>query len=237
VRITRLTLAVALVFGAVEMLPARTPAPDASVSIAQQGGQRVGGPPQAQPPAGQRGQRGGGGGGRGGGRGRGGVQVMTLTAPWAPGAAIPIKYTQAGDEISPALSWDDPPDGTASFVLIVHDASAPIGQGNDDVLHWMVWNIPGDARSLPEGVAQGPQREDGSRQISVTGPYYRGPAAPASGPVHVYLFELYALDATINVAPVAPVGVPVSRTRADVMEAMAGHIRGKAVTAGTFKRQ
>jgi len=234
VRITRMTLAAALVFAAVEMLPARAPAPDAAMTPAQQAGQRVGGPPQTQPPAGQRGQRGGG--GRGGGRGRGGVQVMALTAPWAPGAEIPVKYTQAGDEISPALSWDDPPDGTASFALIVHDASAPTGQGNDDVLHWMVWNIPGDARSLPEGVAQGPQREDGSRQISVTGPYYRGPGAPASGPVHVYLFELYALDATINVPAVAD-GVSVAQTRANVMEAIAGHIRGKAVTAGTFKRR
>jgi len=235
VRITRMTLAVALMFAAVEMLPARTPAPVAATALAQQAGQRVGGPPQTQPPAGQRGQRGGGG-GRGGGRGRGGVQVMTLTAPWAPGAVIPVKYTQAGDEVSPALSWDDVPDTAASFVLIVHDVSAPTNAGTDDILHWMVWNIPGDARALPEGIAQGPQREDGSRQISVSGPYYRGPGAPATGPVHLYMFELYALDATINVPAVAD-GVSVAQTRANVMEAMAGHIRGKAVTMGTFKRQ
>ncbi len=101
----------------------------------------------------------------------------------------------------------------------------------------MVWNIPGDARSLPEGVPQGPQQPDGSRQMSVSGPYYRGPAAPASGPAHVYLFELFALDATINVPAVAPQGVPVSQTRADVIEAMAGHIRGKGVTVGTFRRR
>ena len=162
---------------------------------------------------------------------------MTMAAPWTTGAEIPVKYTQAGDEVSPALSWDNVPETAASFVLIVHDVSAPVGQGMDDRLHWMVWNIPADTRSLPEGVPQGPQLADGSRQISVSGPYYRGPAAAASGAPHLYLFELYALDAMINVPAVAAPGVSVAQTRAAVLAAMAGHIRGKAVTAGTFKRR
>jgi len=226
-----------LVFAAVVMLPAYTPAADATITIDHAGGQRVGGPPQNPPPAG--GQRGGqrGGGRGGGGRGRGAVQIMTLTAPWVAGAEIPVKYTQAGDDVSPALSWDNVPDTATSFVLMAYDASAPAGQSTDGLLHWMVWNIPAAARSLPEGVPQGPQLADGSRQISVSGPYYRGPAAPATGPAHLYVFELYALDSTINVPAVAPQGVPVTQTRADVVQAMTGHIRGKAVTAGVFKRR
>ena len=165
------------------------------------------------------------------------MQIMTLTAPWAPGAEIPATYAQEGRDLSPALSWDNVPDTAVSFALVVHDVSAPTGSGTDDVLHWMVWNIPAAARALPEGVPQGSQLPDGTRQISVTGPNYRGPAAPASGPAHVYLFELYALDATINVPALGPAGATVPQIRAAVMEAMAGHVRGKAVTTGVYRKK
>ena len=75
--------------------------------------------------------------------------------------------------------------------------------------------------------------QDGSRQISATGPNYRGPAAPASGPPHHYVFELYALDTTVDVPAVA---ASPAETRAAVTAAMAGHVRGKGVLVGLFKR-
>ena len=124
------------------------------------------------------------------------------------------------------------PDGVASFVLLAHDLDAPTGA--DDILHWMLWNIPSTARSLPEAVPQGSQLPDGTRQISVSGPYYRGPGAPSAGPPHHYVFELFALDATVDVPPV---GASPAQTRAAVAAAMAGHVRGKAVYVGLFKRQ
>jgi Raf kinase inhibitor-like YbhB/YbcL family protein len=183
-------------------------------------------PPAGGAPAGR-------GGGGGGGRGRA-VRVMTLTSSgFTDGGQIPLKYSQAGEEVSPPLTWSGAPDSTMSFVLIVHDADAAVGNGIDDVLHWMVWNIPGTATSLAEHVPQGPQLTDGTRQISVSGPYYRGPAAPVTGPVHHYLFELYALDSMLDIAPV---GAAPAATRAAVAAAMAGHIRGKAVTVGLFRR-
>lgn len=175
----------------------------------------------------------GGRGGRGGG-GRGGVQIMTLsTTAWPDGGQIPTKHTQVGTEVSPPLSWSAPPDGTQSFVLIVHDVDAAIGNGTDDLLHWMLWNIPASARSVPEGVPQGSQLADGTRQISASGPYYRGPGALASGPTHHYVFELFALDSTVDIQPV---GQSPPLTRAAVVAAMAGHMRGKAVYTGLFKR-
>jgi hypothetical protein len=116
----------------------------------------------------------------------------------------------------------------------MHDLDAAVGtSGTDDVLHWLAWNIPGTATSLPEGVAQGPQAADGVRQISVSGPYYRGPAAPRSGPVHHYVFELYALDAMVEVAAV---GAPPASTRAAVVAAMAGHVLGKGVMIALYRR-
>ena len=101
------------------------------------------------------------------------------------------------------------------------------------MLHWMVWGIPGSATSLAEGMVQGPQATNGMRQISGTGPYYRGPAAPSTGSAHHYLFELYALDVPINVAAV---GMAPTATRGVVMAAMASHIRGKGVLVGLYRR-
>jgi Raf kinase inhibitor-like YbhB/YbcL family protein len=171
---------------------------------------------------------------RGGGRGRGAVQVMTLASPaWRDGAEIPAAYTQAGDDMSPPLQWSGAPEGVASYVIIVHDADAAIGNGTDDILHWMLWNIPPTVSSLHEHAPSMAQLPDGTRQISATGPNYRGPGAPASGPAHHYVFELFALDTMLDVSAV---GASPPNTRAAVVAAMAGHIRGKAVYSGLYKR-
>ena len=178
-------------------------------------------------------------GGRGGGQARRRpIEVMTLTTKgWEDGGRIPIKHAQPGHDVSPALTWSTPPEGTTGFVVLVHDIDAASGNGLDDVLHWMVWNLPATATSLPEGVPEGGQRPDGSRQISASGPYYRGPAAPPTGPPHSYLFELYALDTMLDVAPVTPgQQIQPAVTRAAVVAAMAGHVRGKATLVGTFRR-
>ena len=73
---------------------------------------------------------------------------------------------------------------------------------------------------------QGPQQPDGMRQISQSGPYYRGPAAPATGPAHHYVFELYALDTMITTIPTTDASP--ADVRAAVKAAMAAHVRGKA---------
>jgi hypothetical protein len=159
---------------------------------------------------------------------------MTLTSgAWPDGGSIPAKYSQAGEEISPPLSWSGAPEGVASFALIVHDLDAATAPGTDDILHWLVWNMPPTATSLHEGAPAISQLPDGSRQISATGPMYRGPGAPAAGPPHHYAFELYALDTMLDVPAV---GASPAQTRAAIVSAMAGHVRGKAVCIGLFKR-
>ena len=201
-----------------------------TLAIGQQRGNPPAQPvPSAQPAApAQPGQR-------GGGRGRGAVQVMTLTSSaWPDGGQIPAKYTQEGEDISPPLAWSGAPDGVASYALIVHDPGAAIGNGTDDVLHWMLWNIPPTVTALHEHAPSMAQLPDGTRQISATGPYYRGPGPPASGPAHHYVFELFALDTMLDVPAV---GASPPNTRAAVVAAMAGHVRGKAVYVGMFKRR
>lgn len=183
--------------------------------------------------------------GRGGGGGRGGlgaVQNMTLiTTAWPDGGQIPARYSQAGAEISPAIQWSTPPAGTQSFVLVFHDADTVMNGSTDGNLHWLVWNIPGAATSLQQGIPDGFEVEGGIRQISISGSRYRGPGAPASGPLHHYIMELYALDTRLDNIKVDAQGPqqpnPAAQAvRQQVMQAMLGHVRGKASYVGLFHR-
>jgi Raf kinase inhibitor-like YbhB/YbcL family protein len=158
---------------------------------------------------------------------------MTLTTTAFPdGGVIPPKYTQAGEQVSPALTWSNVPPETVSFVLHMRDPDVARMRTTEDQVHWLVWNIPGTSRGLPEGVAKGAELPDGSRQISASGPVYRGPGAPASGPMHHYTFEIYALDTKLDVQP----GADAWETRTNIWKAMNGHILGKAVYVGLFRR-
>ena len=165
--------------------------------------------------------------------------AMTLTVAGFPdGGQIPVKFSQAaegaapGEGTSPAISWANVPAGTQSFVLNMRDMDVARNKTTDDQAHWVVWNIPATATGLPEGVPKGPKLADGAYQISATGQVYRGPGAPATGPQHHYMFELYALDTKLDVQPTAD----AFETRANVMKAMQGHVLGKAVYGGLFKR-
>jgi Raf kinase inhibitor-like YbhB/YbcL family protein len=157
--------------------------------------------------------------------------VMTIAA-FADGTDIPAKYTQAGDQTSPAINWTNVPAGTASFVLHVHDMEGARNRTTEDTIHWLVWNIPGTATGLPEGVPMGTQLSNGAYQMSMGGAVYRGPGAPATGPKHHYVFELFALDTKIDVQP----SKDPLETRANVLKAIQGHVIGKAVYLGLFHR-
>jgi Raf kinase inhibitor-like YbhB/YbcL family protein len=173
------------------------------------------------------------------GAGRGATLAMTLNIPEFPdGGHIPVKFSQAapgvavGEGTSPAMSWSNAPAGTQSFFLHMHDMDLARNKTTDDQAHWVFWNIPASATGLPEGVQKGSPLPDGSYQISATGPMYRGPGAPANGPFHHYVFELYALDTKLDVKPTTD----AFETRADVMKAIQGHVLAKAVYGGLFRR-
>ncbi len=166
-------------------------------------------------------------------RGRGTPRPgLTLTtAAFEDGGVIPNKYTQADpNPVSPKLEWTNVPANTVSFVLYMHDPDVALRRTTEDMLHWILFNIPGDARSLAEGIPTNSQPSDGSVQIKNGGGVigYRGPGAGAAGPYHHYTFELFALDTKLDLGPDA--------TRADVMKAMDGHILGKGVLTGRFHR-
>ena len=157
---------------------------------------------------------------------------LTLTSPaFQDGAEIPAKYTQAEQNApSPKLEWTNVQGTPATFAIIFHDPDVAIGRNPEDVLHWMIFNIPGTARELPEGVAKTETLSDGSVNAKNRAgqPGYMGPGAPAPGPHHHYTFELFALDTKLDLGPDA--------TREQVLKAMAGHITQKAVLVGRFHR-
>ena len=168
----------------------------------------------------------GGGGGRGGRGGGGGIVTLTVSSTsFQDGGEIPAKYT--GQGISPQLSWTGAPAATMSYVLIMHDVDAAFPAGNlaSDITHWVVWNIPAAATSIPEG---GPV-PTGSNQTSMRGPQYMGPAPPAGHPYHHYIFQVYALNSTID--------VPATAMRADVEKAMEGKILARGAFVGRAKPQ
>jgi len=154
---------------------------------------------------------------------------LTTTA-FTDGGVIPIKYTGAGESVSPALSWNNVPPGTASLVLLFHDPDTAPGRNAQDFTHWIVWNIPPTVTGLDEGIKEGPLLAGGAVQgKNGRGTFaYLGPGANAAGPEHHYTFELYALDTKLTLGPDA--------SRADVLAAMNGHVIGKAALEGRFKR-
>lgn len=163
--------------------------------------------------------------------------TLTTTA-FEDGGIIPVRFSQAapgaapGEGTSPALTWTNTPAGTRSFFLHMHDLDFVRNRTTDDQVHWLVWNIPATATGLAEGLPRGSQLADGSYQISVTGPVYRGPGASAAGPLHHYVFELFALDIVLDVKP----GADAFETRKAIMSAIDGHVLGRAAYVGRFRR-
>ena len=140
--------------------------------------------------------------------------VFTLTSSaFDSGTAIPEQYSCKGADDSPALQWSGAPAHAASFALIMDDPDAPAGTW----VHWVLWNLPAKAHSLPEGVPKHEQLDGGARQGQNTfhKAGYNGPCPPA-GATHRYFFRLYALDGKLDLAAGA--------SRAQLDEAMKGHV-------------
>jgi Raf kinase inhibitor-like YbhB/YbcL family protein len=139
---------------------------------------------------------------------------------------IPQTYTCDGQDISPELRWSDPPERTQSFVLIVEDPDAPARTW----IHWVIYNIPADQRSLEEAVPPEAELPNGALQGQNSWPRtgYGGPCPPRG--THRYFFTLYALDTTLGLDP-------QSADKAAVLESMEGHVLAQTSLMGQYERQ
>jgi Raf kinase inhibitor-like YbhB/YbcL family protein len=153
--------------------------------------------------------------------------TMKLTSPsFEAGATIPLEHTGDGDDVSPKLTWDAPPAGTKSLVLICDDPDAPAGTW----VHWVLFNIPPDVTELPENMPTDKELKWGARQGKNSWEKdnigYRGPNPPRGMGAHRYYFKLYALDKKLD--------LPAGATKKDVVKAMEEHILGKGELMGRF---
>jgi Raf kinase inhibitor-like YbhB/YbcL family protein len=141
------------------------------------------------------------------------------------GQTISRKHTCDGPDLSPHLEWSGVPAGTIAFALVADDPDAPMGTW----VHWVLYDLPGDTRSLSEGMSTtetlprgGAQGRNDFGRIG-----YGGPCPPPGRP-HRYYFTLYALEARVNLPPGA--------NKATLLKAMNGHIKAEAQIMGTYGR-
>jgi len=155
------------------------------------------------------------------------VSAMSFTihsSAFEEGGSIPARYTCDGEDISPPLQWSGVPEGARSLALVVDDPDAPDPRAPKMVwVHWVLYNLPADSGGLAEGVSVLPAgTREGLNDWKRTG--YGGPCPPIGR--HRYFFKLYALDTELP-----DLGTP---TKAQLLEAMKGHVVGEAVLMGTY---
>jgi Raf kinase inhibitor-like YbhB/YbcL family protein len=144
-----------------------------------------------------------------------------------PGGEIPAKYTCQGKDVSPPLAWSGVPSNAKSLVLIVEDPDAPDPAAPKMTwVHWVLYNMPASAASLPEAVKELPAGtlqglNDGGR----TG--YSGPCPPVGR--HRYFHKLYALDAVLPNLGQVP--------KAKLEAAMKRHLIAQVELIGTYQKR
>ena len=144
----------------------------------------------------------------------------------AVGGQFSERQSGEGKDLSPSLAWAATP-GARAYAVVIED---PDASGAAPFAHWLIWNIPGDAVGLPEGVAIGPAPPEpagavqGKNDFDVTG--YTGPRPPRGSGVHHYHVELFALS--------APLALPPASRRQDLAGALQGHVLAKGQLIATY---
>ncbi|HLT26324.1 MAG TPA: YbhB/YbcL family Raf kinase inhibitor-like protein [Zeimonas sp.] len=154
-----------------------------------------------------------------------------------PNATIDEKHVYngfgcTGDNLSPALSWKNPPKGTKSYAVLVHDPDAPTGGAG--WWHWVVYNLPAETASLPQGAGavDGKNLPEGAAQqpTDFGVPGWGGPCPPAGDKPHRYVFTVYALK-------VDKLEVPIGATASLVGFMVNANALGKATLTARYGRK
>jgi Raf kinase inhibitor-like YbhB/YbcL family protein len=145
----------------------------------------------------------------------GGLRLLVTSEGLTNGGDMDEKYTQNGENESPPMSWSKGPTGTRSYALLVEDAGV---NRAEPISHWVIYDLPSTQRNLPGGIPTDATLENGAKQAkNVAGKTgYIGPKPPA-GQTHPYHFEVFALNARLNLDP-------ATADRDSVVNAMKGHV-------------
>ena len=149
-----------------------------------------------------------------------GMKLKVSSPAFESNKTIPAKYGCGGSNVNPAVKIENVPPGAKSLALIFDDKDAPRGT----YVHWVLWNIDPSVRdikenSVPEGAIQG--MNDFKEN------HYGGPCPPTRP--HKYALIIYALDARLNLDP--------KSGKADLENAMKGHIIAQGQLMGVYKRE
>jgi Raf kinase inhibitor-like YbhB/YbcL family protein len=130
-----------------------------------------------------------------------------------------------GENVSPPLSWSNPPAGTKSYALLMFD---PEGRGGLGVSHWVAYGIDASVTGFAEGEVGGPSEKyvGGKGQAGLG--HYLGPCTPP-GDWHHYTFTLIATD-------LEPKALQPGLTRDELFKALDGHAKGAAGLIGRFTK-
>jgi Raf kinase inhibitor-like YbhB/YbcL family protein len=131
-----------------------------------------------------------------------------------------------GSNVSPELSWTNPPEGTKSYALFLQDPEGRLGLG---VIHWVAYGIGPTVHSFAEGelsVASAKYVLGKSFYEGAT--TYIGPCPPPTSAAHHYIFTVIATD-------LEPNALPPGLTLAQLFDKLVGHSKGAASLVGTFK--
>jgi Raf kinase inhibitor-like YbhB/YbcL family protein len=154
----------------------------------------------------------------------GGLELVS--GDFRHGDRIPERFTCDGEDLSPSLTWHGVPVETRSFVLVCDDPDAPRGTW----VHWLVYNLPAEAAELGQGMPNVPELPSKARQgINDSGDVGYGGPCPPPGKPHRYFFRLHALDTSLNLPP----GI----NRAELEQAMAGHVLAVGTLMGSYERR
>jgi Raf kinase inhibitor-like YbhB/YbcL family protein len=132
---------------------------------------------------------------------------------------IPKTYTCDGENMSPSIKIENLPFNAVSIALIMDDPDAPSGTW----VHWVAWNIPVTNEIPLNGIPQGTKQG-----LNDFGNHNYGGPCPPSGE-HRYFFKVYALDASLD--------IDEDSKKADLEEAMEGHILTKGELIGLYEKE
>lgn len=156
-------------------------------------------------------------------RGPGLIPLTIESTAFPDGGVVPDKYSFRGGNTQPGFKISNAPTNVQTYAIIFHDIDVALAGGTDDVLHWVVWNIPGTTKEIPEGKL--PEGSVGGKGIRDNN--FMGPGAPPGPRFHHYVFEFYALDAKMD--------LPTTASRPELLAAMKGHVLAKAAYVGRFR--
>jgi Raf kinase inhibitor-like YbhB/YbcL family protein len=151
--------------------------------------------------------------------------MLMETDAFADGGVVPPRYGCFGENVQPGFRFRNVPAEARSLALLFHDIDVALDGNVEDGLHWIVWNIPPESGGIPEGTL--PPGAVLGRNVENRSAYL-GPGAPAGPRYHHYVFELFALDAKLELPPTAG--------RAELLRAMEGKVVAKAAYVGRFRR-